>query len=35
MIGECDWGVHDLSREEVDPGGAPRFNMPMELGAAR
>ena len=22
MIGECDWGVHDLSRVEVDPGGA-------------
>jgi hypothetical protein len=32
MIGECDWGVHDLSRVEVDPGGVPRFNMPMELG---
>jgi hypothetical protein len=32
MIGECDWGVHDLSRVEVDAGGVPRFNMPMELG---
>lgn len=32
MIGECDWGIHDLSRIEVDPGGVPRFNMPMELG---
>lgn len=32
MIGECDWGIHDLSRVEVDPGGVPRFNMPMELG---
>jgi hypothetical protein len=32
MIGACDWGIHDLSRTEVDPGGAPRFNMPMELG---
>lgn len=32
MIGECDWGVHDLSRVEVAPGGLPRFNMPMELG---
>jgi hypothetical protein len=31
MIGECDWGIHDLSRVEV-VGGAPRFNMPMELG---
>jgi hypothetical protein len=32
MIGECDWGIHDLSRVEVETGGVPRFNMPMELG---
>jgi hypothetical protein len=32
MIGECDWGIHDLSRVEVGPGEVPRFNMPMELG---
>jgi hypothetical protein len=32
MIGECDYGIHDLSRVEVDAGGVPRFNMPMELG---
>ena len=32
MIGECDWGIHDLSRVEVDATGVPRFNMPMELG---
>jgi len=32
MIGECDWGIHDLSRVEVDTAGVPRFNMPMELG---
>lgn len=32
MIGECDWGIHDLSRVEIDAGGLPRFNMPMELG---
>jgi hypothetical protein len=32
MIGECDWGIHDLSRVEIDAGGMPRFNMPMELG---
>ena len=32
IIGQCDWGVHDLSRIEVDVGGVPRFNMPMELG---
>ena len=31
MIGECDWGIHDLSRVEVSAG-VPRFNMPMELG---
>lgn len=32
MIGECDWGIHDLSRVELAENGAPRFNMPMELG---
>jgi hypothetical protein len=32
MIGECDWGIHDLSRVEVDAAGVPRFNMPLELG---
>ena len=32
MIGECDWGIHDLSRVEVDADGVPRFNMPLELG---
>lgn len=32
MIGECDWGIHDLSRVEIDAAGVPRFNMPMELG---
>jgi hypothetical protein len=32
MIGDCDWGIHDLSRVEVATGGLPRFNMPMELG---
>ena len=32
IIGECDWGIHDLSRVEVEQGGVPRFNMPMELG---
>ncbi|HWE06029.1 MAG TPA: hypothetical protein VG274_04925, partial [Rhizomicrobium sp.] len=33
MIGACDWGIHDISRVEVDPKNpAPRFNMPMELG---
>jgi hypothetical protein len=32
LIGECDWGIHDLSRVEIGAGGVPRFNMPMELG---
>jgi hypothetical protein len=32
MIGECDWGIHDLSRVEVAPGDLPRFNMHLELG---
>ena len=32
MIGECDWGIRDLSRIEIDAAGVPRFNMPMELG---
>jgi hypothetical protein len=32
MLGDCDWGIHDLSRVEVAAGGVPRFNMPMELG---
>jgi hypothetical protein len=32
MIGERDWGIHDLSRVEVGAAGLPRFNMPMELG---
>ncbi len=32
MIGECDWGIHDLSRVEIGAAGVPRFNMPMELG---
>jgi len=32
MIGECDWGIHDLSRVEIGVSGLPRFNMAMELG---
>lgn len=32
LIGECDWGIHDLSRVEISTAGVPRFNMPMELG---
>jgi hypothetical protein len=33
LIGECRYGVHDLSRTELDPvNQLPRFNMPLELG---
>lgn len=33
LIGECRYGVHDLSRTELDPvNNLPRFNMPLELG---
>lgn len=30
-IEECQYGIHDLSRIELDSG-FPRFNMPLELG---
>jgi len=33
IIEECKYGIHDLSRTELDPNtGLPRFNMPFELG---
>lgn len=33
MIEECRFGIHDLSRIELDPKSRlPRFNMPFELG---
>jgi hypothetical protein len=33
IIRECRYGVHDISRTEVDGDPAlPRFNMPLELG---
>lgn len=33
IIAECRYGVHDLSRTELDPvNHLPRFNMPLELG---
>jgi hypothetical protein len=31
MIGECELGIHDLSRVDTY-GQLPRFNMPLELG---
>ena len=33
IIQECMFGIHDISRTEIDPtSGFPRFNMPLELG---
>lgn len=33
LIGECRYGIHDLSRTELDTlSQLPRFNMPLELG---
>ena len=33
LIRECRYGIHDLSRTELDPTNQlPRFNMPLELG---
>lgn len=32
LISECKFGIHDISRTELDDGnGLPRFNMPLEL----
>jgi hypothetical protein len=32
LIGDCRWGIHDISRVESNVNGLPRFNMPLELG---
>ncbi len=33
IIGECHYGIHDISRTELDQAHQlPRFNMPLELG---
>lgn len=33
IIGESPFGIHDISRVELDPSSnLPRFNMPLELG---
>lgn len=32
LIRLCRWGIHDLSRTELNDFGLPRFNMPLELG---
>jgi hypothetical protein len=31
-IEACRYGIHDISRTEVNDNGLPRFNMPFELG---
>lgn len=32
IVRECRWGIHDISRTELNDNGLPRFNMPLELG---
>jgi hypothetical protein len=32
IVEKCKYGVHDISRTELNPNGLPRFNMPFELG---
>jgi hypothetical protein len=32
IIAECKYGIHDISRTELNESGLPRFNMPLELG---
>lgn len=32
IIRECRFGIHDISRTELNSRGLPRFNMPYELG---
>ena len=32
LIGRCRWGIHDISRVELNEHDLPRFNMPLELG---
>jgi hypothetical protein len=32
LIEKCRWGIHDISRVELNEHGLPRFNMPLELG---
>ena len=32
IVSDCKYGIHDISRIELDKNGFPRFNMPFELG---
>ena len=32
IISECRYGIHDISRTQLNESNLPRFNMPLELG---
>jgi hypothetical protein len=32
IIEDCQYGIHDISRTELNTNSLPRFNMPFELG---
>lgn len=32
IIDQCKFGIHDISRTELNEHNLPRFNMPLELG---
>jgi hypothetical protein len=32
IIRDCRWGIHDISRTDLNIRGLPCFNMPLELG---
>jgi len=32
IVRDCRWGIHDISRTDLNPRCLPRFNMPLELG---
>jgi hypothetical protein len=32
ILRDCRWGIHDISRTELNARNLPRFNMPLELG---
>lgn len=32
IIAQCKFGIHDISKTELNENGLPRFNMPLELG---
>lgn len=32
IVRACRWGIHDISRTDLNTNNLPRFNMPLELG---